>query len=162
MKRAFTLFELLMAIVLAGAMTIFTVTYLDTTTLTKETIRSQLQSHFSLISAAVFQCKEFSNAMPVEDNATLANGTLVSALECNTTTPYQLDGGKGIFIPPAITGFTDYNATSSGTEFYFSTATTIDSTNDEVLKDLNSSYSTNQYVLTYDATTATLKFYLSR
>ena len=100
--------------------------------------------------------------MPVENNTTLANGILVSALECNTTTPYQLDGGKGVFIPPAITGFTDYNATESGTEFYFSTTTTIDSTNDEVLQDLNSSYSTNQYELTYDATTATLKFYLSR
>lgn len=162
MRQAFSLLELLVAIALAGTMATFTFTYLDTTTLTKESTKAQLQSHFSTISAAIFQCKELSNAMPVENNTTLANGILVSALECNTTTPYQLDGGKGVFIPPAITGFTDYNATESGTEFYFSTTTTIDSTNDEVLQDLNSSYSTNQYELTYDATTATLKFYLSR
>lgn len=162
MRQAFTLFELMISIVLAGAMVIFAVSFLDTSTLSKENIKSQLQSHFSLISAASFQCKELSGAMPVENNTTLANGTLVSSLECNTSTPYQLDGGKGIFIPPAISGFTDYNATQNGTEFYFSTSTTINSTNDNALKDLNSSYSTNQYVLSYDATTATLKFYLSR
>ena len=162
MRQAFTLFELMVSIVLAGTMAIFAVSFLDTSTLSKERIKSQLQSHFSTISAAIFQCKELSDAMPIDSNGSFASGSLLSTLDCNTTTPYALDGGKGIFIPPAITGFTDYNVTESGTEFYFSLTTDIDSNNDEVLKDLNSSYSTNQYVLTYDATTAYLKFYLSR
>jgi len=162
MKKAFTLFELLIAIALAGAMTFFTVSYINTTTLSEESTKARLMSHFSTITAAIFQCKELSDAMPIQSNGSLANGTLLNVLECNTSTPYQLDGGKGIFIPPALTGFTEYNATETGTEFYFSTSAVINSSNDNVLQDLNSSYSANQYVLTYDATTAYLKFYLSR
>ncbi|MCF6309142.1 MAG: prepilin-type N-terminal cleavage/methylation domain-containing protein [Sulfurimonas sp.] len=163
MRKAFSLIELLITVALAGAMAIFTLNYyIDTSTISKENIKTELQSHFNILSAAILQCKELSNAMPINNNLTLANNTLIKQLDCNTSTPYALDGGKGYFMPVIINGFTDYKATQNGTEFYISTTAKINSNNDEVLQDLNSSYSTNQYVLTHDATTAYLNFYISR
>ena len=100
--------------------------------------------------------------MPLQVGGALASASLLDTLECNTSTPYALDGGKGSFIPPPLTDFSAYTATESGTEFYFSTTAVKDSRNDEVLQTLETAYSSNQYVLTHDATTAYLKFYLSR
>ncbi len=162
MRKAFSLIELLITIALAGAMAIFSFSYIDSTTLSKDTIKTQLQSHLNLITSAIFQCKELSNSMPVQSNGSLANNTLLNTLECNTSTPYRLDGGKGTFIPPPLNNFTEYRATHNGSEFYISTTTTINSRNDDVLKDLNSTYSPQQYVLTYDTSTASLNFYISR
>ncbi len=162
MRKAFSLIELLITVALAGAMAIFTVSYYNTTQISKDNIKTQLQSHFNLLAAAILQCKELSNSMPIDTNGTLASNTLLTNLECNTSTPYALDGGKGYFMPVTIDGFTDYKATQNGSEFYIRTTTDIDSRNDEVLQDLNGSYSSNQYVLTYDATTAYLNFYISR
>ncbi len=162
MRKAFSLIELLITIALAGAMAIFSFSYIDSTTLSKDTITTQLQSHLNLITSAIFQCKELSNSMPIQSDGSLANNTLLNTLDCNTSTPYQLDGGKGTFIPPPLNNFTDYRATQNGSEFYISTTTTINSRNDDVLKDLNSTYSAQQYVLTYDTSTAYLNFYISR
>ncbi len=162
MRKAFSLIELLLTVALAGAMAIFSFSYIDSATLSKESIKTELQSHLNLISSAIFQCKELSNSMPIQSNGSLANNTLLNTLDCNTSTPYPLDGGKGTFIPPPLNNFTDYTATQNGSEFYITTTTAINSRNDDVLKDLNSTYSAQQYVLTYDTSTAYLNFYISR
>ncbi|MCW8894801.1 MAG: prepilin-type N-terminal cleavage/methylation domain-containing protein [Sulfurimonas sp.] len=162
MRQAFSLLELLLAIALAGVMAYTASFYLDIDSISKQNVKTQLQSHFNIITSVILQCKEHSNVFPIQSNGSLASGTLLSTLECNTTTPYQLDGGKGSFIPPALDNFTAYTATQNGSEFYFSTTTAINSVNDEVLLELNTTYSPNQYELTHDATTAFLNFYLSR
>lgn len=163
MRRAFSLIELLITVALAGAMAIFTVSYYNTSEISKDNIKTQLQSHFNLLTAAILQCKELSNAMPIDSNGSIiANNTPIKQLDCNTSTSYSLDGGKGYFMPVTVNGFTDYRATQNGTEFFISTSAAINSRNDDVLKDLNTTYSTKQYVLTYDATTAYLNFYISR
>ena len=162
MRKAFSLVELLIVIALSGVMTSFVFSYLNTTTISKENIKLQLQSHFNIITSAVLQCKEFSNIFPIQDNGSLASDTLLNSLDCNTSTIYPLDGGHGAFIPPALTDFSNYTATQTDTEFYFSTSTALNSYNDEVLQELSSTYSTNQYELNSDATTTTMKFYLSR
>ena len=162
MRKAFSLLELLLVVALAGAMAIFSFSIMDTKSLSKDVIKTQFQSHLMVISSAIFQCKELSDAMPIDANGSLASASVLNTLECNTSTPYLLDGANGSFIPPPLTGFTPYTATENGTDFYISTTTTLASTNDEVLQDLEAKYSLNQYELTHDATTAYLNFYLSR
>jgi len=162
LRKAFSLLELLIAIALAGVVAYTTSFYLDTKSITKQNIKTQLQSHFNIITSVILQCKEYSNIYPVQSGGSIASDTLLNTLECNTTTPYQLDGGKGSFIPIKLSNFTSYKATQNGSEFYFSTTTPINSTNDEVLIELNSTFSSNQYELTHDANTAYLNFYLSR
>lgn len=162
MRKAFSVIELAVAITLLGVMAILSVNYLNVNTLSKHNIKTQLQSHINLITASILQCKDLSNAMPIQSNGSLANATLLNVLECNTSTPYLLDGAKGSFIPNALKGFTSYSATQSGSEFYFATTASINSTNAEVLKELEDDYSTNQYELSQDATTTFMKFYLSR
>jgi hypothetical protein len=161
-RKAFSLLELFLVIALSGVMIIIAFNFIDTDTLSKEKIKTELTSHLNIITATILQCKELSNIMPLQTDGSLANNTLLSTLECNTTTPYILDGGRGGFIPPPLNNFTPYKATQSGDEFYFSTTTAIGSYNDEALQEMQSSYSVNQYVLTYDATTAYLNFYISR
>ena len=144
-------------------MSILTVNYFDATTLSKQNTKTQLQSHFNLITASILQCKELSNAMPIRsDGFTLANDTLLDTLECNTSTRYKLDGGKGSFIPTPLNKFTAYKATQVINEFYFTTTTDKVSNNYEVLQELKNNFSSQQYELSDDGTTATLKFYLSR
>ena len=162
MRRAFSLLELLIVIALLGVMAIFSSNYIDITSISKSNIKTEFKSHFNIISSAILYCKELSNVMPIQNGGSPANATLLTVLECNTSTPYLLDGGKGSFIPPPVTGATAYTATQTGSEFYFSTTAVLDSRNDEVLQELESDYSTNQFELTHDATTAYLKFYLSR
>jgi hypothetical protein len=162
LRKAFSLIEIFIAIALSGVMAFTAFFYLDTDTISKDNIKTQLQSHFNIITSVILQCKEYSNIFPIQSDGSLASSTLLNTLECNTTTPYLLDGGKGSFIPPALDNFTQYTATQTGTEFYFSTTTAINSVNDEILLELNTTYSPNQYELTYDATTAFLTFYLSR
>lgn len=162
MKKAFSLLELIVAIALAGVIALLSTNFINFSTISKINIKSELQSHFNIISATILQCKELSNLMPLQTDGSPANDTLLNTLECNTTTPYTLDGGRGSFIPKALSGFTEYKATQNGNNFYFSTTTALDSNNYEVLQELNSSYSSNQYELTNDATTAYLNFYISR
>ena len=162
MRKAFSLLELLIVITLSGVMAILAFNYLDMETISKENIKLELQSHFNIITATVLQCKEYSNIMPIQSDGSEASDTLLNTLECNTTTPYSLDGGKGSFIPPPLNDFTAYTATQNLNEFYFTTTTSINSYNDEVLQELQNTYSSNQYELVSDATTTTLKFYLSR
>jgi len=162
MRKAFSLLELFMSIALAGVMLFSLFIFLNTKSITKSNIKLELQSQLSIITETILQCKEYSNMMPIQDDGADANNTALNTLECNTSTPYKLDGGKNSFIPRAVDGFSDYNATKDGSEFYFSTTTSTNSYNDEVLQELNSTYSTNQYELTRDSSTVQLKFYLSR
>lgn len=143
-------------------MAVLSFNYLNISTLSKENIKTKLQSQINLITATVFQCKEYSNSFPIQNGGLLANDSLLNSLECNTSTPYALDGGKNSFIPIPIAGFTSYTATQKGNEFYFSTSAELNSNNDEALKELNSTYSANQYELIYVETNATLNFYISR
>jgi len=162
MRKAFSLIELLITVALAGAMAIFISSFIDIDTLNKDNLKSQFQSNLNLISSAILQCKEFSLTMPIQTDGTLANDTLLSTLDCNTSTSYPLDGGRGAFIPPPLKDFTAYTATQTGSEFYITTSAPLNTRAYEVMLDLNTSYSTQQYVLTDDSTTATLNFYFSR
>lgn len=162
MRKAFSLLELFVTIALTGAITFIATNLINTKYLSKESIKLEIKSHLNLITATILQCKEYSGMMPIQENGSLASDTLVSSLECNTTTPYPLDGGKGSFIPVAPDLFTAYKATQNLNEFYFSTTAQLNTYQSEVLEDLNATYSPNQYELTDDGTTATLNFYLSR
>ena len=162
MRSAFSLLELLIVITLSGVMAILAFNYRDMQTISQENIKLELQSHFNIITATILQCKEYSGIMPIQSNGSEASGTLLNTLDCNTTTPYALDGGKGSFIPLPLNNFTDYTATQTGSEFYFSTTTPINSYNATVLQELQATYSLKQYELISNATTTTLKFYLSR
>lgn len=162
MKKAFSLIELLLTITLAGVMVALSLNYLNISTLSKQNTKTEFQSHLNSISANILQCKELSNIMPIQGNGSAASNTLLNTLECNTTTPYLIDGGKGSFVPSPLIGFTSYTATQTGNVFYFTTTVLVNSKNYEVLQELQSNYSTNQYELTNDGTIASLKFYLSR
>lgn len=162
MRKAFSLIELFLVITLAGVMIILAHNYLDTQTISKEQTKAELQSHLNIITATIFQCKELSNMLPIQSNGSPASNTLIDTLECNTTVPYALDGGRGGFIPQPLSDFTAYKATQNGTEFFISTTTAVNSINDEILQDLQTIYSANQYSITHDATTAYLNFYISR
>ena len=162
MRKAFSLLELFAAIALSGVMAFFAFNYLNTETISKSNIKLKLQSHLNIISETIFQCKEYSNLMPVQSDGSEASDTLLRSLECDTSPRYPLDGGKGSFIPPPIKGFSEYRATQDASEFYFSTTALNNSYNDEVLQEMQANYSTAQYELSRDATTVTMKFYLSR
>jgi prepilin-type N-terminal cleavage/methylation domain-containing protein len=162
MRKAFSMIELLIAITLMGVMTALAFNYMNIETISKENIKTEFQAQLNLVTATILQCKELSGAMPIDSNGSLANNTLLSSMDCNTTTPYALNGGHGGFIPSSMTGLSDFNATQNGSEFYISTSTDVNSRNYAALKDLNSTYSTQQYELTSNATTAYLNFYLSR
>lgn len=153
---------MLLTIALAGVMVILSLNYLNISTLSKQNTKTEFQSHLNIITAAILQCKELSNMMPIQNGGALANTTPLDTLECNTTTPYLLDGAKGSFIPEPLSGFTNYTASQTGEEFYFSTTTPYGSSNYEVLQELQTTYSQNQYELSHDGTTANLNFYLSR
>lgn len=162
MRKAFSLIEVLVAVALAGAIAFFTISFIDAASLSKESIKTELKAHLNLITSIVLRCKDLSNSMPTQTGATPANATLLSTLECNTSPTYNIDGGQGAFVPVALRGFSAYTATQSGDAFFITTTTPVTSRNYEVLQDLNTSYSSNQYLLTNDTTTATLNFYISR
>jgi len=143
-------------------MVILSVNYLNISTLSKQNTKTEFQSHLNIITATILQCKELSNMMPIQSGGALANDTYLDTLECNTSSPYLLDGERGSFIPKALSGFTNYTATHSASEFYFTTTTSYSSSNYEVLQELQATYSSKQYELTNDGTTAKLNFYLSR
>lgn len=142
-------------------MAVLTQNYYNTTTLAKNNTVAKLHSHFQIITATILQCKELSGVMPVQVGGADASNTLLNTLECSTTPTYNLDGGKNSFIPPALDGFSEYRATQSASEFYFSTSANLDTINEEALTQMQNSYSTSQYELSQDATTIYLKFYLS-
>lgn len=143
-------------------MAILSFSYLNVSTLSKQNIKTEFASHLNSITATILQCKDLSGYMPTQAGEVLASNTLLNTLTCNTSSTYALDGGHGSFIPPPLPNFTAYTATQTGEIFYFTTTTPLNSPNYEVLDELKNSYSSNQYELTNDGTTATLNFYLSR
>jgi hypothetical protein len=110
----------------------------------------------------VFQCKSLSEQMPNQAGGANASDTNLTALECNTSTPYQFDGGRNGFAPVPPTGFTAYTATETGTAFYITTTAENNSTQDKALISLALNYTSTQATLEHNATSATFKFYLSR
>jgi len=161
LKKAFSIIELIVAIILLGIMATLSINYYNTSTISKQSIKSQLQSHLEIITATVLQCKELSGIMPLQDDGSLADDTDLNTLECNTTTTYKIDGQRGGFIPKPLKDFTTYKATQTDNEFYFKTTTPLGSYNDDVLVELNSTYSSSQYELSDDGNDRTMKFYLS-
>lgn len=143
-----------------GALTYY---YINLSTLNKSQYQSTLQSHFNLIESMVFQCKSLSEQFPKElDSSTNASDTLLTDLECNTSTPYVLNGGRNGFVPLPPTGFTPYKATEAGSIFYIMTSADNNSTQDDALKNLILNYTSQQASLEHNATSAIFKFYLSR
>ncbi|MCK4974162.1 MAG: prepilin-type N-terminal cleavage/methylation domain-containing protein, partial [Sulfurimonas sp.] len=61
MKKAFSLLELIIAIALAGVIAVLSTNFINFSTISKINIKSELQSHFNIISATILQCKELSN-----------------------------------------------------------------------------------------------------
>lgn len=161
-RKAFTLVEIIITILLLGVMAAFAYSYLNMSTMNRSKYISALQSHFNAIEAIVFQCKSLSEQMPNQVGGADAADTNLTLLECNTSTPYALNGGRYGFIPVPPTGFTAYTATESGTTFYVTTTAENNSTQDEALKKLILNYTSQQADLNHTATTAIFRFYLSR
>ncbi|HLD23028.1 MAG TPA: hypothetical protein VJA83_03735 [Sulfuricurvum sp.] len=162
-RSAFTQIEIAMTVFLAGLMGALTYYYINLSTLNRSQYKSALQSHFNLIESMVFQCKSLSEQFPKELNSsTNASNTLLTELECNTSTPYSLNGGKNGFIPLPPTGFAPYKATETGSVFYVMTSADNNSTQDDALKSLILNYTSQQASLDHNASSAIFKFYLSR
>ncbi len=162
-SKGFTLVEIAITIFLAGLLGSLGYFYLNTSTLKRSQYKTAIQSHVNLIESMVFQCKSLSEQFPKElDSSTNASNTLLTTLECNTSTPYSFDGGKNGFVPVPPNGYTPYRATESGTEFYISTSAENNSTQHEALQKLILNYTSRQATLESNATASTLKFYLSR
>jgi len=151
----------MVVIVLLGIMATLSTNYYNTSTISKQNIKSELQSHIQIITATILQCKELSGIMPLKDDGSTADSTILNTMECNTTATYKLDGERGGFIPKELNGFTEYNATQNDTSFYFETSTTIGTFNDDVLLELNSTYPSSLYQLSSQNNTRYMKFYLS-
>lgn len=161
-KKAFTLVEVLLTIFLVGVMSALGYFYISTTGLKQAEYKTALQSQFNLIESMVFQCKSLSEQMPNQVGGANALDTNLTDLECNTSTPYSLDGGRNGFVPIPPVGFTAYTATEVGTTFYISTTADNNSTQDEAFQRLALNYTSTQAELNHSGTTATFKFYLSR
>lgn len=162
-RSAFTQIEIALSVFLAGLMGALTYYYINLSSLNRSQYKSALQSHFNLIESMVFQCKSLSEQFPKElDSSTNASNTLLTELECNTSIPYSLNGGRNGFIPLPPTGFTPYKATESGSIFFIATSADNNSTQDDALKSLILNYTPQQASLEHNATSAIFKFYLSR
>jgi hypothetical protein len=162
-RNAFTLVEIAMTVFLVGVLGTISYYYLNLSKITQIQYKSTVQSHINLIESTVFQCKSLSEQFPKElDGSTNASNTLLSELECNTSTPYDLDGGRNGFVPLPPGALTPYRATESGSVFFISTSAENNSTEHEALRKLILGYTDTQAVLESNATDTTLKFYLSR
>lgn len=162
MKKAFTLIEVAFTIFLVGVISAVGYFYLNTDSLKRSKYKTAVQAHINLIESMVFQCKSLSEQMPNQVGGADALDTNLTLLECNTSTPYQFDGGRNGFVPVPPTGFTAYTATETGTAFYITTTAENNSTQDEALVSLALNYTSTQAELNHSTTTATFKFYLSR
>ncbi len=161
-RRAFTLIEVLLTIFLVGIISALGFFYISTTHLKQAEYKTALQSQLNLIESMVFQCKSLSEQMPNQVGGADASDTNLSALECNTSTPYNFDGGRNGFVPIPPAGFSAYTATESGTIFYIMTTADNNSSQDEALKSLILNYTSVQATLDHNTTSASFKFYLSR
>lgn len=152
-----------LTIFLAGVIGAVSYYFLNLTTLNAIHYKTALQSHINLIESMVFQCKALSEQFPKELNTSSnAFDTLLTELECNTSAPYTLNGGKDGFIPLPPGRFTPYRATEVGSEFYIFTTAENNSTEDKALEKLIVNYNSTQASLEHNTTSATFKFYLSR
>lgn len=161
-KKAFTLVEIILTVFLVGVISAVGYFYLNTESLKRSQYKTAIQSQINLIESMVFQCKSLSEQMPNQAGGANASDTNLTALECNTSTPYQFDGGRNGFVPVPPTGFTAYTATETGTAFYITTTAENNSTQDKALISLALNYTSTQATLEHNATSATFKFYLSR
>lgn len=163
-KKAFTQIEVAMTVFLAGLMGALTYYYVNVSTMNRLQYQSTLQSHFNLLESMVFQCKSLSEQFPKDLNATSMNAsdTLITQLECNTSTPYSLNGGRNGFVPVPPNGFSAYKATESGNTFYIMTSADNNTTESKAFDKLILNYTSRQATLEHNVTSAIFKFYLSR
>lgn len=161
-KKAFTLVEIIITILLLGIMAVLNYFYFDMSTMNRSKYMSILQSHFNAIEAMTFQCKSLSEQMPNQVGGANAADTNLTLLECNTSTPYAFNGGRYGFVPIPPTGFTAYTATETGSIFYVTTTAENNSTQDEAFRKLILNYTSQQAELNHSATTASFNFFLSR
>lgn len=161
-RQAFTIIEVAVAIFLAGLIGAVGYFYLNISYLKHSQYKTTLQSQINHIEAMVFQCKNLSEQMPNQSGGADALNTPLETLECNTSTPYSFDGSRYSFVPIPPAGFTPYTATESGSDFFITTTTENNTTQDEALKSLIPLFTPTQANLNHNATHATFSFYLSR
>ncbi len=159
-RSGFTLLEALLAIALIGVMGAVSFTYLNISTLTSTQEKSQLQTHITLLSSMVLECKTLSESMPKQSGGGNASSTLMSELVCQTTPTYLLNGGKHAFVPKPPTGFDPYTATELGGVF---TLTLTATAGNKVLESIYNGYLPTQ--ATFNSNVggrAVLSIYLAR
>jgi len=139
-RNGFSLVEALLAIALLGVMGGLTFYYLNISTLTSTQAKSQLQTHITLLSSMVLECKTLSESMPKQSGGANASSTLVSDLVCQTTPTYNLNGGRHAFVPKPPTGFDTYTATELGGDFFITFATLHGSVEAKVLESIYNGY----------------------
>lgn len=162
-RNAFTLIEITITVFLIGLMGSLAYFYIKVSKVNEIRYKTTLQSQINLVESMIFQCKHLSEQFPKElDSSSLASNTLLTELECNTSTPYDLDGGRNGFVPVPPSGFGAYKALESGNTFYILTTAENNSTEDNALKSLVVDYTSQQASLEHNATSAIFKFYLSR
>ncbi len=139
-RKGFTLFEALLAIALIGVMGFFSFTYLNISTLTSTQAKAQLQTHITLLSSMVLECKTLSESMPKQTGGANANATYMDQLVCQTTPTYNLNGGRHAFVPKSPTGFDTYTATELGGDFFITFAALHGSVEAKVLESIFNGY----------------------
>ncbi len=162
LRKGFTFFEAVLAIALIGVMGGISFYYLNVSTLSSIQQKTQLQSHITLISSMVLECKSYSEQMPKQIGSADAAGTPAQQLECQTSPVYLLNGGKIGFVPLPPNGFDPYTATESGGSFFITLSANQGSVGDKVLESIGSTYLPQQATFHYAGGKALLDIYLSR
>ncbi|MFY9141318.1 pilus assembly FimT family protein [Sulfuricurvum sp.] len=160
-RRGFTFFEVILAIALIGVMGTISFYYLNVSTLTSTQQKAQLQSHITLLTSMILECKTLSEIVPKQVGGAAASSTPIRQLECQTTPVYLLDGGKSGFIPLPPGGFDPYTASESGGSFFITLSANQGSSGDTVLQSIIDGYSATQASLHYAGGKALLDIYLS-
>lgn len=138
----------------------FSFTYLNISTLTSTQEKSQLQTHITLLSSMVLECKTLSEKMPKQSGGSNASATLVSDLVCQTIPTYSLNGGRHGFVPKPPSGYDSYTATESGGIFTLTLSATA---GNKVLESIYNGYLPTQATFnTNVGGKAVLTIYLAR
>lgn len=161
-RKGFTFFEAILSIALIGVMGVISFYYLNVSTLSSTQQKAQLQSHITLLTSMILECKSLSEKMPKQVGGANAVLTPLSQLECQTSPVYLLNGGKSGFVPLAPNGFDPYTASESGGSFFITLSANQGSSGDAVLSSLFSGYLPAQAAFSYAGGKAILDIYLSR
>lgn len=162
MRNGFSFFEAILSIALIGVMGAISFYYLNVSTLSSTQQKAQLQSHVTLLTSMILECKSLSEVMPKQVGGANASSTLVTQLECQTAPTYLLNGGKSGFVPVPPGGYDPYSATEAGGSFYITLSANQGSAADAVLQSVASGYLPAQAAFQYAGGKAILNIYLSR